>query len=74
MEVAEDLADAIRSAAWGERWSESPAWWHDFEKQYEKREWESNRDTDARGPETDAEGRDCEEHHSTDGDGPLDDI
>jgi len=40
MEVAENLADAIRSAAWDDHCGQPPNRWADFEKQYEKREWE----------------------------------
>ena len=40
IEVAEDPAFAVTSASWGEQCSEPPSWWHDFEKQYDRREWE----------------------------------
>ena len=54
IEVAEDLADALDAAAYGEIWSEPPDWWHDFEKQYEKREWEGAVDADTCAPEAGA--------------------
>lgn len=39
-EEAGNLDDAIRSAVWGDPWGQPPNRWADFEKQYEKREWE----------------------------------
>jgi len=41
IEVTEDHADAIEAAAYGKQWTELPAWWGDFEKQYSRREWKT---------------------------------